>query len=214
MNLPLYTILVVVFGGGAALILGGYSVQSLVQASLLRRWRHATPAGVSGRTVALNGQVRVHQVLRIAHIGDVLWHREIVKVRRGKSDYTESDTSEHADFSIVVGGDEVRLADSPTEVQGAASKSTTEEWGMENLLTGRQTVIDEWFPIVEELTVVGRVRRGGRGWEFVRDAAVGLLVTRHHPSRAALQESVKGWAGLAGAVALGAVTWWMLAVAR
>lgn len=208
MNWPL--VVTLVFGGGAALILASYSVQSLLQARLLRGWRHASPAGVAGRAVALNGRVVVHQVLRIAHIGDVLWHREIVKVRRGKSEYTEADTSERADFSLMVGSDEVRIGDEPTEVQGAGSKTTTEEFGLENLFTGQQKVIEEWMPLVDELTIVGRVQRSGRAWEFVRDPKVGLLITRHHPSRAALQESVKGWCGLAGAAALAGVTWWII----
>jgi hypothetical protein len=192
------------FMGGTSLIVGWYSVQSLLQARLLRRWRHATPAGVAGRAVALNGAVRVHRVLRVAHIGDILWHREIVKVKQGKTERTESDTADIADFSIAVGGDEVWLAEHPTEVQGAASKTTSDEWGLDNLLTGRQRVIDQWMPIVEELTIVGKVRRGDRRWELVRDAKVGLYMTRHHPSKAALNEAVKGWAGLAMSLALGA----------
>src|SRR5262245_49748278 len=142
----------ILVGAAGTFYLAWVSVQSLVQAHMLRRWRHATPAGVAGRAVALNGKVRVRQVLRVAHLGDVLWHRETVKVRRGKTEYTQSVTSDRGDFSIVVGGDEVTLGDDPTEVQGAGSKSTTEEWGLENLLTGRQRVIDEWIPVVDELT--------------------------------------------------------------
>ncbi|HEU4339316.1 MAG TPA: hypothetical protein VFS19_04545, partial [Planctomycetota bacterium] len=58
-------------------------------------------------------------------------------------------------------------------------------------------VTDEWLPILRELTVVGRVRHGDRGWEIGHDGKAGLLFSIHDPAGAAFRESLKGWLGLA-----------------
>ncbi len=188
-----------VVGAAALVLLGISSVQSLIQAALLRRCRTASLAGLAGRSAALCGPVKVRQVLRIAHLGDVLWHREIVKVRSARHEFTQSDVADKADFSIVVGGEEVRVAENPTEVQGPGRKSTGDGSGMFAVI--RETVIDEWLPVVDELTVVGRLRRTDAGWEIVADPKAGLLFSRHDPARAAFQEYLKGWLGLAVSVA-------------
>ena len=203
MNLISWIFIVVTTCG--LVTLAWWSVQSLAQARLLSRCRRASLAGLVGQGAALRGRVKVHRVLRVAHLGDLLWHREIVKMNRGSSTSTESDVAEIADFSIVVGGEPVRVSGEPTEVQGPASKSSTEEIDATTILTGRQTVVDEWIPVVDELTVVGKVVRTDRGWEIVSDARVGLLLTMRDPGPAATRESIKGWLGLAGAVAGGVV---------
>src|SRR5262245_1346641 len=117
------------------------SVQSLLQARLLGRCRNASLAGLHGCADAIRGPVRVKQVLRIASIGDVLWHREIVKATRGQTVMIDSDLADKADFSIVVGGEEVRVAENPTEVQGPASRTSRDGSGKFSL--SRQEVIDE-----------------------------------------------------------------------
>lgn len=188
-----------VVAAGMLVVLAISSVQSLFQAALLARCRTASLAGLAGRSAALCGPVKVRQILRIAHLGDVLWHREIVQTRRGQTLFTDSNVSDRADFSIVVGGEDVRVADNPTEVQGPGRKSTSDGSGV--IAVSRQTVIDEWLPIVDELTVVGRLRRTDAGWEIVGDAKTGLLFSRNDPKRAAFLESLKGWLGIAGAVA-------------
>lgn len=202
------------FASGIA-YLAWWSVQNLIQAELLGRCRTVSLAGLVGQPAALRGPVRVHQVLRIAHLGDVLWHREIIKVATGKGEHTRADTAEMGDFSIVVGGEEVRVAEKPTEVQGAASKTTRDKAEVGDFIFGHdETVIDEWLPLLEELTVVGLVRRNGTGWEIVADSKAGLLLSRHDPGRAALQEKIKGWLGLAGAVAaLGVLAWLLITLA-
>ncbi|HKS17085.1 MAG TPA: hypothetical protein VJU16_07215 [Planctomycetota bacterium] len=196
-----------VLAAGTLILLAISSVQSLFQAALLARCRTASLAGLAGKSAAVCGPVKVRQVLRIAHLGDVLWHREIVKATRGQTVTIDSDVSDRADFSIVVGGEEVRVADNPTEVQGPGRRSTKDGSGA--FAVSRQTVIDEWLPIVDELTVVGRLRRTDAGWEIVGDAKSGLLFSRNDPQRAAFLESLKGWLGIAGTVA-GFVALWFL----
>jgi hypothetical protein len=203
------------FASGIA-CLAWWSVQNLIQAELLGRCRTVSLAGLVGQAAALRGPVRVHQVLRIAHLGDVLWHREIIKVATGKGDHTRSDTAEMGTFSIVVGGEEVRVAEKPTEVQGPASKTTRDKAEAGDFIFGGhdESVIDEWLPLLEELTVVGLLRRAGTGWEIVADSKAGLLLSRHDPGRAALQEKIKGWLGLAGAAAALAALVWLLKTIR
>jgi hypothetical protein len=206
MNLYYWILMILAAGGLGSL--AWWSVQSLAQARLLSRCRRASLAGLVGQGAALRGRVLVHRVLRVAHLGDLLWHREIVKTSRGKHESTESDYAEMAHFSIVVGGEPVRVSGEPTEVQSPATKSVTDEFDVSMLVTGRETVIDEWVPVVDELTVVGQVVRTDRGWEIVSDARVGLLLTMRDPGPAATHESIKGWLGLAGVVAGGAILLW------
>jgi len=196
-----------VVAGGFLLAISIWSFQSLWQARLLRACRVVSLAGLAGRAAALRGPVKVRQALRIAHLGDCLWHREVVKYSGGlagtKSPWMkDADTAEMADFSIVVGGEEVRVTETPTEVQGKAVKAVEEKAGLVAGIVGAmdERVTDEWLPILRELTVVGRVRHGDRGWEIGHDGKAGLLFSVHDPSAAAFRESLKGWFGLAAAL--------------
>ena len=207
--MPIPIVLLLLVGAAFSIALGWWSVQSLLQARLLSRWRHPSLDGLSGRRVALRGEVRVREPLRLSPIGDCLWHREIVKVRRGKSTWTESDIAENAGFSIVVDGREFRVPDLPTEVHGGKSLSGGEDWGLSHLAFGdRRSWTHRWLPVVDHLTVVGQARRTGAQWEVVKDPVAGLLFTVHPPAKAALQEAVKGGFGLAGALAGLAVVIW------
>ena len=188
-----------VLAAGALVALAWSSVQSLLQARLLGRCRNASLAGLHGCAAAIRGPVRVRQVLRIAHIGDVLWHREIVKARRGQAVMIDSDIADKADFSILVGGEEVRVAEIPTEVQGPASMTSRDGFGKFSL--SRQDVIEEWLPVLDELTAVGRLRHGDAGWEIAADPKAGLFLSVRDPKAAAWRESLKGWLGLAGSAA-------------
>jgi hypothetical protein len=200
MSLGLAILLIV--GAVGSIFLGFYSVQSLLQARLLSRWRHPSLDGMSGRTVALRGEVRTREPLRLSPIGDCLWHREVIRVHHGKRSSTESDIAEKADFSIVVEGREFRISDLPTEVHGGESMNGGEDWELSHLaFGGRRTWTHQWLPVVGHLTVVGQVRRAGDRWEVVKDPVAGMLFTAHHPAKTALHEAIKGGFGLAGAVA-------------
>lgn len=200
--MPLVLVIVLLIGTGCSIALGWWSVRNLVQARLLSRWRHPALDGLAGRRVALLGEVRVRTPLRLSPIGDCLWHREIVRVYQRRSWRTESDDSEMADFSLVVDGREFRIPQRPTEVHGGQSLSGREDVDLTDLVFGgRRGWIQYWLPVVPQLTVVGRVRRVGRYWEVAPDPVAGLLFTAHHPSKTALKEAVKGWLGLASALA-------------
>jgi hypothetical protein len=70
--------------------------------------------------------------------------------------------------------------------------------------------VEEWLPVPDELTVVGRTERRGDATVIVPDAKVGLLLTPAPPRRAALAEAIKGVACLA---AVGFAAWlaqWVL----
>ena len=77
-----------IISAGALVTLAWRSVESLAQARLLGTCRIASLAGLAGRRAAVRGPVRVHRELRIAHIGDVLWHREIVTSTIGPESVT------------------------------------------------------------------------------------------------------------------------------
>jgi hypothetical protein len=214
MNMDLQFWLVLIVGGTCLSILGWISVQSLVQASLLRSWRRGSLAGLDGRAAALRGRVKVRGVVRIAHIGNCLWFRELVETRSGygrrRSWNTESDTQTVADFSLVVGADEVRVAGEPTEIHGKESNSNTESPDVVNRVLGDpdERVTEEWLPVLEDLTIVGRLRRVGGGWEIGRDPVSGLLFATDVPTQAALNETLKGVFGLAGVAAgIGVIVW-------
>jgi hypothetical protein len=182
--------------------IGWTGFQSLLQARLLRSWRRPSHAVLANSAAAVWGEVRVHDALSVHGFGDCLWHREVITVRRGKSSWTESDVSVKADFSVVADGHEFHVVDLPTEVQGESSMSDAEAYGIDHLLgAGRRTCRTYWLPQIPHLSVVGFVRRRDRRWEIEKDAAAGLLWSCHHPARAAFQEAVKGWLGLALAVA-------------
>ena len=207
--MPIPIVLLLLVGAAFSIALGWWSVQSLLQARLLSRWRHPSLDGLSGRRVALRGEVRAREPLSLSPLGDCLWHREIVKVHHGKRSSTESDIAEKADFSIVVDGREFRVPDLPTEVHGGESMNGGEDWELAHLaFGGRRTWTHQWLPVVEHLTVVGQVRRAGDRWDIVKDPVAGLLFTVHPPAKAALQEAVKVGFGLAGALAgLAALMW-------
>lgn len=185
--------------------LGWLSVRNLRQAGHLRRWRHPSLDGLEDRPAALLGEVRVDDPLRVSGMGRCLWYRVVVKVRRGRLSWKESDDEETARFSIVVDGREFLILDPPTEVAGGEALTTHE--GIP-FFGEMRTYKSRWLPVVDRLTVVGRVRRSTSGWLVVQDPSVGLLYSVHHPAKTALREAVKGWLGLAVAAAgLPALVW-------
>lgn len=164
--------------------------------------------GLDGRKVALYGDVRIQDPLRMP-VGDCLWHREIVKVGEGRSRRTVSDVSQMAGFSLVVEGREFRVADLPTEVHGGNSSSGIDDFEWSQVLSGgRERYRNLWLPVVNQLTVVGQIRRTGNRWEIAKDPVAGMLFTSEHPARTALREYVKGGLGLAAAVAALALVIW------
>jgi len=208
-NPELFLIIVALVGGCFSVALLWWSLQSLLQARLLWRWRHPSLDGLAGSCAALRGAVRVDEVLHISPIGDCLWHREVVTVRRGKHSSTESDIAEMAGFVLLVEGREYILPDLPTEVHGSKSTSSHDDWEVSHLLWGeRRTYTQHWLPVTDHLTVVGQIRRLNRRWEIAKDPVAGLLISPEPPVKAAMKEFIKGALGAAVAiVAIGALVW-------
>ena len=207
--------LVIIVGVAGVFYLAWKSIQNLIQANLLRSWKRSSLTGMHGRAIALRGRVKVREVVHIAHIGDCLWFREHIEARSGFGRYrhwsTQSDTKTSAEFSLVVGGEEVRVAGDPTEVHGKKSDSMRERPGLLDRFLGDrdERVTEEWLPVLEDLTVVGRLRRLTGAWEIEPDPAAGLLFSAEVPTRAALKESIKGVLGLAGvALGIGLIVWY------
>jgi len=193
--------------GSAFFALGWISVQSLRQAAILRSCRWASLAGKKDQAIAIRGAVRVDEPVHIAHLGDCLWWREIVKARnrfwsRRKYWSTESDRQTTADFSIMIGEEPIAIAPNPTEVHGHRTERDFERADVVDSFLGEpdESVTEEWLPIVAELTVAGRLMRVGDGWMIDRDPKVGLLFSIDLPEVAARWESIKGMLGLAGAI--------------
>src|SRR5262245_47437840 len=128
-------LLVVAFAGIFAIAMSWWSVQSLFQARLLSGWRRPSLDGLHGRAVALYGEVRVRDPLRIRQVVECLWHREVITVSAGKPSRTESDISQMAGFTLVFQEREFRVADLPTEVHGGES-ATGRDWGLSAMLDG------------------------------------------------------------------------------
>ncbi|HEU4339317.1 MAG TPA: hypothetical protein VFS19_04550 [Planctomycetota bacterium] len=208
-NTEFFLLIVALVGGVLGVALLWYSLQSLLQARLLWRWRHPSLDGLSGRRAAMRGAVRVDEVLHVSPIGDCLWHREVVTVRRGKSSSKESDISQMAGFVLLVDGREYRLPDLPTEVHGGESSTSYDDWEIGHLLwSGRRSYSNRWLPVTDHLTVVGQIRRSGRRWEIAKDPVAGLLFSPEPPVKAALREFVKGALGVAVAIfGIGLLIW-------
>jgi hypothetical protein len=118
-------------------------------------------------------------------IGDCLWHREVVRQHvvgsKTSSMKTLTDTSHKAEFSIVIEGQECVIADRPTQVYGAHYLRTS---------SGDRYIHTHWLPVVDYLTVLGRVLQKGSRWEIVQDPKVGLIYSIHAAERTALREVV------------------------
>ncbi|MBI2931848.1 MAG: hypothetical protein HYY16_09370 [Planctomycetes bacterium] len=202
-------ILVLVLGGAAVAWLAWVSIQSLRQARVLR----ASPRGVGGpegRIVALWGDVRITDPIKNTHGAPCLWHRQVVEERVGWGKNRRwrrvLDQSRAAGFMLGVGAEEAALEELPTEVQGTESQSEFDG--------GASRVTDRWLPVFPRVTVLGRLVRRGGLWRIVRDPTMGLLMSPHSPEHAACKEWWKGWAGLAGVVAVLAGTVWLYGQVR
>jgi len=206
----------VIIGGLAALALAGWigwiSVQSLRQALALNVRPTGSLARMCGRAVALRGRVRVSDPIRTGNGEPCLWRRQIVEERdmsffgsrHRRSWHTVSDQNQTAGFVLDVGGQPVEVGE-PTELQGTASSRDYGEGGWLMGATSRAT--EEWMPLVEELTVLGKLEERRGGLHVVKDATLGLLWSPRPPGQAATWETVKAVAGFVAiaAIVVGAV---------
>jgi hypothetical protein len=176
------------------------STQSLLQARMLFRLarRPGEAPDERGRQ-AFYGRVAVTRAVR-KMFGDVLWCRtqhQVYRRRRKSSGWrTESTQEELAEFAVEAHAGPVRLADLPTEVQGAQAKTVVvQRTGWFGLAAGhgdRRTVYT-YLPILPYAAVVGRHKDRDA---VERDNKLGLLLTPREPSQAAWIELGKGVAGL------------------
>jgi hypothetical protein len=196
--------LVVAIAAGVLWLPAWSGVRCLIQARRLLRWRRPSLKGLDGQPVALRGEVRVSDPMKPRTIGDCLWHREVVRQHivgsKSSSMKTLSDTSHKAEFSIVIEGHECVIADLPTQVYGAHYRRSS---------SGDRYIHTHWLPVVDHLTVLGRVRLRGSKWEIVKDPAVGLIYSIHPAEATAFRELVK--AGLClGLVAAGVLAFYYI----
>lgn len=197
---------------GALSFFSWVSVQSLLQARLLFRARElARGPGPDGR-MALRGRVRVQDPLRLHGAGPVLWrkatHQVLVRSGKNRSWRTVHEDVEMAAFAVLADGREVTLAEPPTEVQAAHSRTDYDEPG--GCLGGHtRRVLLQWLPVTSSLTAVGRLEGRDGAWRLARDNKVGLLLSPRDPESAAWVEIAKGLAGLAVVTALTAAGIWL-----
>jgi hypothetical protein len=181
--------------------LGWVSVQSLRQAAFLRRVPKGPLRQLVNQPAAFYGRVRVTDPIRDSHGAPCLWSRTVVRERRGwgrnRRWVTVADETHVAGFVLEAAGDEVDIVDQPTEVQGAESHT---EYDSAWFATSSQT--STWLPVLDRVTVLGRVEQRGGRWVLARDATLGLLLSPHSPEHAASTETWKGVGGLVGIAAL------------
>ncbi|HKS16519.1 MAG TPA: hypothetical protein VJU16_04350, partial [Planctomycetota bacterium] len=126
--------------------------------------------------------------------------RRYIVQHKHSSMETLSDDSQKAEFSLVVEGSECVITDLPTQVYGGRYRRVAH---------GDRFIHTYWLPLVDHLTVLGRVRQKGSGWEMVKDPKVGLVYSIHPAERTALREIVK--AGLCLAlVGAGAMAFYVI----
>jgi hypothetical protein len=158
------------------------------------RWRRPSLEGLDGQRATLRGEVRVRKPVRVQMAGDCLWHRRVVRThlyhgpKQSLSMKTVSDKSEVAQFSIILDGGECVVGDPPTHVYGSQYRISH---------SGDRSAHTYWLPVVDYLTVLGRVRRVGSRFEVVKDPKVGLVFSIHQPEHTALREVTRAAFGLA-----------------
>ena len=202
-------IILSVIGVAVAGYVGWISVQSLMQASLLRQASGVGMSGLdSGKPVALYGQTRVLRPLRWGARECLWWHVKHQKYSgwgRNRRWRTVDDVVETAQFVLDCGGREVLISDHPTEVQSAHRET---QYGVGGFLFSRERTIAKWLPVLPRVTVLGRLEGQGDNLTMVKSPKVGLLFSPHEPGRAAAQEMMKGIAGLVLVVGLIAAGWY------
>ena len=188
------------------------SIQSLMQASLLRSAAKADGrTSGSDRPAAIHGPLTVVDPLNTADRRNLIWYRTIHEERRGwgknRRWVTVGREEEAAPFQIESGGRQISVNDHPTEVQGAESKTQYGEGGFFGMFSNQRSKT-RWLPVTPTLTVLGRLESNGDEGEMVKSPKVGLLFSPHEPSKAAMQETFKGIAGLIGVgIGIGVVIW-------
>jgi hypothetical protein len=211
-------ILLLVLGGAGVAWLGSISLQSLRQAQRLRSLTRFIARGAPGEGVAVHGTVKILQPLDVRGIGPCLWYRlheeELESpawrlVSRRRYWHTTQDSSRIATFTVTVGGEEVEVADPPTEVKGPRRATDYESAGCLGPFFSETDyrMTQHWLPFSAEVTVVGRL---GDRRVLVRDPAPGLLLSPDPADVAANAEAMKGWAGMAGVVAGACALPWLL----
>ena len=192
-------VLVIAVGVGILFLPALASVRCLTKARQLLRWRRPSLKGLDDQRAALRGQVRMSDPVKDLPSSACLWNRELVRRHivgyKHSSMETVSDLAHKAKFSIVIDGLECVIADLPTQVYGALAKRAN---------NGDISIYTYWLPVVDYLTVLGRVRQKGSRWEVVKDPKIGLIYSKHPAELTALREIVKGALGLA---LVGAGTW-------
>jgi hypothetical protein len=169
-------------GLGALSLLAWKGVRCFIRARQLLRWRRPSLKGLDDQLAALRGEVRVNRPLDLKGVGPCLWHRRIVKAQTGgkhTQSVTVSDISKMAEFSIVIEEREYVVKDPPTHVYGAHQQWT-------------RSFMTYWLPVVDYLTVLGRVRQKESRGQIVSDPKVGLVFSTHPAEHTALRELVKG----------------------
>lgn len=208
MNLVLLLVLAAIFAFGLA----WRGIANLRQAWALR---HPLSPGecapLQGQPVCLRGTVRVFRPLKTKFREAVLWYDWVVEEKRGKHWMETGRECGTAGFCLRDGNVEVSIAAEPTEVHGTTTITSYDKshgaLGVRWPGTERDRL--RWLAEVEELTALGRLEKR-EGWLcLVRDPKLGLLLSPSKPERAALFELIKGWALLAGAVAIPVLGFWI-----
>src|SRR5450631_2005416 len=158
--------LILILGLAGVGRLGWISVQSLRQGALLQSLPKGNSGALEGSWLAIHGTVKVLAPLDIPGIGPCLWCRTIerelesigwrILSGRRSNWRTISDTSQMATFSISAGGQEVEVAELPTEIQQTSSRAEkdSDELFRFDSCYSRECV---WLPVVGEATVIGRI---------------------------------------------------------
>lgn len=144
-----------------------------------------------GRAVALRGRVRLIEPLARERLGgELLYHRTLVVQAGHRTSRTVHSQVETATFGIADGGERVVVvADEPTCVEGLERRSQRDPARLMGLV--RERSVDEWLPVPDELTVVGRPREEG-AIVLGRDPALGLLLAPAPAARVALLQALSG----------------------
>jgi hypothetical protein len=196
------------------------SIQSYRQGRLLGALPRGIVGSLEGQSLAAHGRVRVNRPVHVEGVGPCLWFRNIEKElapynwgfgSRRRDWRTVSDQVSMGDFFLVFDGQEIEIEALPTEIQGTLTKKSSEMADWFGQLTTERSYLQilEWLPLLEELTVVGRLERRESRRVLVADPQLGLLLSPHPPDKAARIEMLKAIGGFVGVILGCGLTFWI-----
>ena len=177
--------------------------------AILVHWKNTKDVLVSGdlgehinELVMVHGQPEPSREIFIRHRGGqrtpALWVKNSHRKRAREGGFprpvieTVSTTSRNTDFFLHSNGGKVFVRCLPSVVQGMKKHISR---------SGEHSGVQEFLPVVSQLTVMGKLLREGNDFLIVPHEKHGMLISTYTPDMASRKRLLAGVAALTGAIA-------------